>query len=88
MTGASGTIRILSVTTGMLVNLLRINSANNGPVRRPLCWGSNYGRARVSRKYVLNKKWRPVNMLFCIESIKTWCSLCRVLYGVLGYQMK
>ena len=31
MTGASGTIRILSVTTGMLVNLLRINSANNGP---------------------------------------------------------
>ena len=76
MTGTSGTIRILSVTTGMFTDLLRINSGNNGPVQSRPAVVHNVGGQTMggleSVKYVLGKNWVQVNMLFCIESIKTW----------------
>ena len=76
MTGTSGTIRILYVTTGMFTDLLRINSGNNGlvqPSSRPttMLGGQTLGGLK-SVKYVLGKNLVQVNMLFCIESIKTW----------------
>ena len=71
MTGTSGTIRILGVTTGMFTDLLRINSGNNGLVHQHNVGGQTMGGLQ-SVKYVLNKNWVQVNMLFCVESIKTW----------------